>query len=289
MKIPRDSAFAIAVFFVFLVACTAVGYWLIFRLGRATPIMLAVGFATVLTCLFAKRDLAAFGWGWGRWKYQWISYVLPLFIALAAYSVIWATGSGDWYDHGFVQQKMEDYNLVGWNERSVIAFHIGLSASYGILLLLPSVLGEEMGWRGFLVPELARFMSFGGVALTSGFIWAVWHWPMIFMGIYGNEGPPLLYQLFFFTVLLTAISVIMTYLRLRSGSLWTAVVFHMSFNVFMQKIFAPLTAVNDRSAWFVNEFGAIPALVASGIAIYFWIKGRKEFGDLGDWRRSAVE
>jgi hypothetical protein len=30
-------------------ACTAIGYWLIFRLGRATPIMLAVGVATVLT------------------------------------------------------------------------------------------------------------------------------------------------------------------------------------------------------------------------------------------------
>src|SRR2546430_1382585 len=37
-----------------------------------------------------------------------------------------------------------------------------------------SALGEEIGWRGFLVPELARSMSFSAVALTTGIIWATW-------------------------------------------------------------------------------------------------------------------
>lgn len=240
--------------------------------------MLSVGVATVLTCLFMRRDLATLGWGWGRWKYQWMSYALPLIIAMVAYGIIWIGGFGDWYDASFVQQKLADYNLVGWNDASVIALHVVLSATYGFILSLPSTLGEEIGWRGFLVPELARFMSFTGVALTSGLIWSVWHWPMIFMGFYGNEGTPLFYQLFFFTLLITALSVIMTYLRFKTNSLWTAVIFHMSLNVYIQKVFAPLTLLNDRSAWFVNEFGAIPALVASAIAIYFWKKGKKEFG-----------
>lgn len=62
----------------------------------------------------------------------------------------------------------------------------------------------------------------------------------------------------------------MAYLRFKANSLWTAVIFHMSLNVFLQKVFAPLTSL--------NEFGAIPALVASAIAIYFWKKGKKEFG-----------
>jgi len=245
--------------------------------------MLAVGVATVLTCLVTKRDLASLGWAWGSWKYQWISYVLPLLIATVAYLMIWITGIGDWYNADFVRQQMQDYNLVGWNEGSVIAFHFALTATYSFVLLLPSVLAEEMGWRGFLVPELARFMSFTSVALTSGLIWSVWHWPMIFMGLYGNEGPSLTYQLFFFTLQITALSMIMTYLRLKSNSLWTAVIFHMSLNVFLQKAFTPLTILNDRSAWFVDEFGAIPALVATAIALYFWRKGKKEFADLSAW------
>jgi len=70
---------------------------------------------------------------------------------------------------------------------------------------------------------------------------------------------------------------IMTYLRFKTNSLWTAVIFHMSFNIFMQKAFGPFTVLKENSAWFVDEFGAIPAVVASVVAVYFWKKGKKEF------------
>lgn len=83
-------------------------------------------------------------------------------------------------------------------------------------------------------------------------------------------------------------SVIMTYLRFKTNSLWTAVIFHMSGNVFLQKVFAPLTIDTDSSAWYVNEFGVVPALVAFVIAIYFWKKGKAEFGDLSAWRNSVT-
>ena len=288
MKISKDSAISLMVFFVLLIACTAVGYWLIFRLGRATPIMLAVGVATILTCLIRKRNLATLGWGWGSWKYQWMSYLLPLVIVFVAYLVIWVAGFGGWYDSEFVAQQMQNYNLSGWSDASVIVFHLMLTATYSFVLLLPSVLGEELGWRGFLVPELAKFMSFTNVALTSGLIWAVWHWPLIFMGLYGNEGTPLYYQLFFFTLFITADAVIMTYLRFKTDSIWTAVIFHMSGNVFLQKGFDPLTVENERSAWYMGEFGAVPALVAFVIAIYFWKKGKTEFGDPSVWRTDVA-
>ena len=277
------------VFFVLLFVCTAVGYWLIFRVGRATPVMLAVGVATILTCLIRKRNLAALGWGWGSWKYQWLSYLLPLAMAIVAYLIIWVAGWGGWYDSEFVIQQMKDYNLSGWSDAGIITFHFLLTATYSFILLLPSVLGEEMGWRGFLVPELARFMSFSNVALTSGLVWSVWHWPMMFKGFYGNDVTPLYYQIFFFTLLIVSWAVIMAYLRFKTNSLWTAVIFHMSGNVFLQKVFAPLTIANESSAWYVDEFGAVPALVAFVIAIYFWKKGKAEFGDLSAWRNAATE
>jgi membrane protease YdiL (CAAX protease family) len=277
------------VFFVLLFVCTAAGYWLIFRVGRATPIMLAVGVAALLTCLIRKRNLATLGWGWGSWKYQWLSYVLPLAIALVAYLIIWGAGWGGWYDSEFVIQQMKDYNLSNWSDAGVIAFHFLFTATYSFVLLLPSVLGEEIGWRGFLVPELAKFMSFANVALTSGLIWSVWHWPIMFMGFYGNDVTPLYYQLFCFTLLIVSWAVIMAYLRFKTNSLWTAVIFHMSGNVFLQNVFSPLTVENDRSAWYVDEFGAVPALVAFVFAIYFWKKGKAEFGDLSSGRNTASD
>lgn len=51
----------------------------------------------------------------------------------------------------------------------------------------------------------------------------------------------------------------------------------MSSNVFMQKFFAPITADTVQSAWYVDEFGAVPAFAASLVAIYFWRKGVAEF------------
>jgi hypothetical protein len=38
----------------------------------------------------------------------------------------------------------------------------------------------------------------------------------------------------------------------------------------------------------VNEFGAVPAIVAFVIAVYFWKKGKVEFEDLSAWRNSAT-
>ena len=241
--------------------------------------MLAVGVATILTCLIRKRSLANLGWSWGSWKYQWMSYLLPLVIVSVAYSIIWVGGFGGWYNSGFVQQQMQDYSLSGWSSTSVIIFHFALTATYSFVLLLPSVLGEELGWRGFLVPELAKFMSFTKVALTSGLIWAMWHWPLVFMGLYGNDVTPLYYQLFFFSLFIISNAVIMTYLRFKTNSLWTAVIFHMSGNVFLQEVFAPLTIDTDRSAWYVDEFGVVPAMVAFVVAVYFWKKGNAEFSD----------
>lgn len=287
MRVSRDSALNLTVFFVLLTGCTLLGYWLLFRLGRATPVMLSVGVATILTCVLRKKPLSTLGWGWGNWRYQWWSYLLPLLIAFTAYVIIWVAGFGGWYNTEFVLQQKQDYNLGNWGNAGTIVFHFLLTASYSFVLLLPSVLGEEIGWRGFLVPELGKFMSFTGVAITSGLIWSVWHWPMMLKGFYGNDVTPLYYQLFFFTLLLVSYSVIMTYLRFKTDSVWTAVIFHMSANVFLQKVFTPLTLENEKSAWYMDEFGAVTSLVACACAIYFWKKGKSEFGDMGKWRDTA--
>jgi membrane protease YdiL (CAAX protease family) len=278
MRIPRNSVISLLVFLALLTICTAVGYWLLFRLGRATPIMLAVGAATILTCLARKQNLTTLGWGWGDWKHQWLSYLLPLLITGVAYGIIWSAGLGGWFDQDYVREQSQAYNLGDWSTGGIIVFHFLLTASYSFVISLPAALGEEMGWRGFLVPELAKSMSFTGVALVSGFIWAAWHLPLFLMGFYGVDGTPLYYQLFFFFLLLMSNSVTMTYLRLKTGSLWTAVIFHASGNVFMQKFFAPLTLANEKTTWFADEFGAIPALLALAVALWFWRKGKTEFG-----------
>lgn len=56
----------------------------------------------------------------------------------------------------------------------------------GILLapfinLIPC-LGEELGWRGYLLPKLMKRFSPRMAVLITGVIWGVWHAPMIALG-----------------------------------------------------------------------------------------------------------
>jgi len=279
VKTTPSPVIVVSVFLALVAVFYFAGIWLVFRLSSATPLMLSVGLAAIATCLLTRRDLRALGWHWSSWKIQWLSYVLPLCYAALAYGVIWVVGFANWYDVGFVQEMKENYNLAGWSDVGVIGLHFLLTATISFLLLLPSVLGEELGWRGLLVPELSKLMSFTGVALVSGLLWAVWHWPLIFMGLYGAaEATPFLYQLALFTLCIMSMSAVITYFRFKSDSLWPAVVFHMSHNVFLQKFFGPMTLERDNSAWFLGEFGFVVPTILLVLAIYYGKKGRGEFG-----------
>lgn len=241
--------------------------------------MLSVGLAAALTYLITNRGLRSLGWSWGSWKLQWLSYLLPLGYIATAYGVIWVANFGGWYDSEFVLELGESYNLTAWSDAGLIALHFLLSATVSFVLLMPSVLGEEMGWRGLLVPQLSRVMSFTGVAITSELIWSIWHWPLMLAGLYGNETVPIFYQMFFFTLSLTSMSVIMTYIRFKTHSLWPAVIFHMSHNVFLQTFFGPMTSENTRSDWFLDDFGVVLPLTILLVAAFYWRKGRREFSN----------
>jgi membrane protease YdiL (CAAX protease family) len=71
-------------------------------------------------------------------------------------------------------------------------------------------------------------------------------------------------------VLVVAISFVLAWIRLKSGSLWTAALLHASHNLYIQDIFTPLTRYTGKTAWFIDEFGAILPIVAIGFAIFFW-------------------
>lgn len=278
-KTTQNPAMVIGVFLALTIVFYFAGVWLIFRLSSATPLMLSVGLAAIVTCLVSRKELRTLGWHWGSWKIQWLNYLLPLCYAALAYGFIWATGLGSWYDVDFVQVQKESYNLAAWSDAAVIGLHLLLTATVSFVLLLPSVLGEELGWRGLLVPELSKLMPFTGVALVSGLLWAIWHWSLMFMGLYGAaEATPFVYQLACFTLCIMSMSVVMTYFRLKTDSLWPAVVFHMSHNVFLQKFFGPMTSEIANSAWFLDEFGIVVPGILVMLAIYYGRRGYREFG-----------
>ncbi|MDG1905769.1 MAG: CPBP family intramembrane metalloprotease [Arenicella sp.] len=272
---PLASIRPLIIFLLLTIVFYCVGYWLIFRLERASPLMMSVGLAAVVTCFLFKRPLSSLGLKWGDNRYQWISFLVPLAIAMLSYLIIWGLGFAE-FNSSFADTAREDYNLPGWSDTSIIAFHVLLTATFSLLLSIPSVFGEEIAWRGFVVGELSKLMSFGRVALISGVLWSAFHWPLIIKGFYGSGYTPLIFQISLFTLFIMSNSVIMTYLRYKTDSVWTAVLYHASSNIFVQKVFTPMTVVDQNSAWYVDEFGVVIPVVALLAALYFWRLAEKE-------------
>jgi len=231
-------------------------------------IMWCPALAALATLKLNGRNLLELGWKWPQAKYATMSWFIPLLYAAIAYAIVWFSGLGGFPNHEFMQHLVPRMGLRASPAVSTTAYLL-LTSSFGLVTSLATALGEEIGWRGFLVPELFKTIGFASTALISGIVWACWHYPILIWGDY-NAGTPTWYGLTCFTILVVAISFVFAWMRLRSGSLWAGALLHASHNLYIQDIFTPLTRNTGKTAWFIDEFGAILPVVAVGFAIYFW-------------------
>jgi membrane protease YdiL (CAAX protease family) len=209
------------------------------------------------------RDLA---WQWGENRYAWIGYFVPLLYALPVYVVVWLTGLGA-FNWDTVQKIAANY---GWQNLPLgltLILFVLLTATVGLIAKLGRALGEEIGWRGFLVPELAKVLPFPMVGLVSGLMWAAYHYPVLLFADY-NNGVPKPYALICFTLMVIFGSIVMAWLVLRARSLWPAAILHASHNLFIQSILTPLTGDTGQTKYIVDEFGiGLVITTAIGAAI----------------------
>lgn len=102
-----------------------------------------------------------------------------------------------------------------------------------LLLLLATVLstlgqaGEEIGWRGYLLPRLTTRTGLAAASVLTGAIWATWHLPLFFARGADTNGQsfPL------YAVQVTSYSVALAWLYWRTGgSLLLTMFMHAAFN-----------------------------------------------------------
>ena len=273
---PSEGKRRVTIFLLLTLGLSLVFYFLLIYTGKVsagaglyvTGHMWCPAGAALIACKLCHKDYAELGWNWGQTRYQVMSYLLPLTYTSVSYVAVWLTGLGG-IDHGWIN-GFADTMSAGRLPRGVsLALGFVLLATVGMVGSCARALGEEIGWRGFLVPELAKGMSYTRVSLISGLIWSAWHYPVLLFTNF-NAGTPAWYGLTCFTVVLTGQAFAFAWLRLASGSLWTGMIMHAAHNLFIQNLFNRLTADTGPTEYIIDEFGAALAIAAIIVAFIFW-------------------
>ncbi len=210
--------------------------------------------AAIITRLYFQRNLKGFGMAVKKPIWLLVAVLIPIGAGLLMFGSAWISA-------------IAPFSHEGAAILLSISFIPTLTIAVGFNLFAAA--GEEFGWRGFLVPELARFQSFTPLALISGGIWTVWHFPLIIFGSYHGAGS-LAFSLAVFIPSVMGAGLILAWLRLMSGSVWAAVLFHGFWNYLIQQFYPALTQMTDAGEMMLGEFGWFAAAFYVVLALIFW-------------------
>jgi len=87
--------------------------------------------------------------------------------------------------------------------------------------------GEELGWRGFLLKEFKE-MSFIKATVLIGFIWGIWHAPLILMGHNYPQHPQS--GVLMMIILCILLSALFLYVTIKSKSVIASAIMHGTMN-----------------------------------------------------------
>lgn len=273
LTLPRKK---ILTYLVLTFAFSSIFYYLIISSGSlggySFGIMWCPGISAIIIQLIFQRSLRNLGWKAGKLKYWLWSYGLPVLYGMIVYGIVWLTGLGIFDPYQRIAQIAAEINLEARSPTLILIVYILGMGTIGVLINMLAGVGEEIGWRGFLVPELYQEFSFTKTSIVSGLIWTIWHSPVILFSDYNNAGIATWYSLICFAVMVVGMSFAYTWLRIKSGSLWPAAILHASHNLFIQGIFTPFTGNSGPTPYIIDEFGIGLALAAIVIAYIFWRK-----------------
>jgi membrane protease YdiL (CAAX protease family) len=105
----------------------------------------------------------------------------------------------------------------------ILGMILGASVLAACSFNLPFMLGEELGWRGYLWLHLKQWSGLRRVLFT-GVVWGLWHAPLIAVG-HNYPGHPVS-GIGMMVLLCVAMALLFDWTRTRSGSIWSSAVLH---------------------------------------------------------------
>ena len=127
-------------------------------------------------------------------------------------------------------------------------------------------LGEEAGWRGFLLKEL-RHLGFYKASLIIGVVWGFWHAPVILQG--HNFPDHSVAGVFIMTAWTILLSPLFTYVVFKTGSVVPAAIMHGVLNASSGIAIGYVSGGSDLTVGLTGAAGIIAVIVVNaGLYVY---------------------
>jgi uncharacterized protein len=186
--------------------------------------------------LFAGRNskISVLGSGLPQLRFFALALIGPVGVCGIIRGALWLSG---------LSILQNDLREIGMNSPAQFVL--------GLLFSILGALGEEIGWRGFLGPLLARRLVFTPLVWISWLPWFLFYlWLFFLAGSYSK--PAFEVQLVTVGTLLFGLNVSLMWLRLRTGSLWPPVLFHAVHNFL---VFNPVVLGQLHGPWLTGQLG----------------------------------
>lgn len=199
---------------------------IVVQLTLASVMFIPAIASIIVRKLITKENFKDAGLKFGNWKLYIHTYILiPSLFILAFILTAILISKPDLSLTIFAEQLGINIPLPPWQMILGIVFG---SLTFGPIINTIFSFGEELGWRGYLLPKLLPLGKVKALFI-SGVIWGLWHTPfIILLGMHYGEQRIL--GVLIFTVMVMLLGVYIGYLRIISGSVILASFAHGIFN-----------------------------------------------------------
>ena len=208
-------------------------------------IMIVCMFMPLLAAVLARVPLGDLGWRPGlrqNWKWLLAAWLIPVLLTVlgAAVYFLCFPARFDLSGKAFLAQleasgpeALAQYQAQALPVSFFLLTQAAAALSYAPFINIFPSLGEEIGWRGVMLPRLKERFGRRKGLLLGGLIWGAWHWPVMLLAGYeyglAYWGFPVLGMLAF-CLFTTALGIFLDLLYEKTGSIWYPALGHGAVN-----------------------------------------------------------
>ena len=183
-----------------------------------------------------------------------LALVLPALALLPGYALLWGS------DVARLTSEPWAADL-----RTVIKFVIGI-----FIAAVLGGIGEEIGWRGYLLPHLMKLGQLRA-SIATGFLHGVWHLPLLLLTPFYHQDGNRWIVVALFLVALTAAGPVYGWFRIASGSIWPAAILHAALNDWWD-LFDKAAVTDSRVVveYVAGESGVVAIAMYVILAVLAW-------------------